>query len=90
MVIAPPIISTSFSQLKNDSGFFLIEEDIFSTQDKEFLSLLEQLQNANISNNINSTTRHPMASIPEKNTVPLESRQNISPSFAYHKYGVTS
>ena len=31
-----------------------------------------------------------MASIPEKNTVPLESRQNISPSFAYRRYGVTS
>ena len=30
----PPIISTNSSQLKNDSGFSLIEEDIFSTQDK--------------------------------------------------------
>ena len=35
----PPIISTNSSQLKNDSGFSLIEEDIFSTQDKEFLSV---------------------------------------------------
>ena len=30
----PPIISTNSSQLKNDSGFSLIEEDIFSTQDR--------------------------------------------------------
>ena len=46
----PPIISTNSSQLKNDSGFSLIEEDIFSTQDKEFLSVLEELQTAYVSN----------------------------------------
>ena len=40
---APPIISTNFRQLKNDSGFSPIEENIFSTQDKEFLSVLEEL-----------------------------------------------
>ena len=55
----PPIISTNSSQLKNDSGFSLIEEDIFSTQDKEFLSVLEELKNVSVSNNIDSTTRHP-------------------------------
>ena len=36
-----PIISTNSSQLKNDSGFSPIEENMFSTQDKEFLSVLE-------------------------------------------------
>ena len=60
----PPIISTNSSQLKNDPGFSLIEGDIFSTQNKEFLSVLEELQNANFSNNIYSTTRHPTACTP--------------------------
>ena len=86
----PPIISTNSSQLKNDSGFSLIQEDILSTQDKEFLSVCEELQTANVSNNIDSTTRHPTACTPQEKTVPLESRQNINTSFAYPRYGVTS
>ena len=86
----PPIISTNSSQLKNDSGFSLIEEDIFSTQDKEFLSVLEELQTANVSNNFESITRHPTACTPQEKAVPLESRQNTNTSFAYPRYGVTS
>ena len=86
----PPNIFTNSSQLKNDSGFSPIEENIFSTQDKEFLSVLEELQNANVSNNIYLTTRHPTACTPAKNTVPLELAQNINTSFAYPRYGVTS
>ena len=86
----PPIISTNSSQLKNDSSFSPIEENIFSTQDKEFLSVLEEFQNAIVSKNIDSTTRHPTACTPGENTVPLESAQNINSSFAYPRYGVTS
>ena len=86
----PPINSTNSSQLKNDSRFSPIEEDIFSTQDKEFLPVLEKLQNANVSNNIDSTTRYPTACTPDENTVPLDSRQNKNTSFAYPRYGVTS
>ena len=86
----PPIISTNYSQLKNDSGFSLVEEDIFSTQDKEFLSVLEELQSANVSNNIDTITRHPTACTAQEKAVPLESRQNINTSFAYPRYGVTS
>ena len=86
----PPNISTNSSQLKNDSGFSPIEENIFSTQDKEFLSVLEELQNAKVSNNIDATTRHPTACTPGKNTVPLGSAQDINTSFAYPRYGVTS
>ena len=86
----PPNISTNSSQLKNDSGFSPIEENIFSTQDKEFLSVLEELQNANVSNNTDLTTRHPTACTPAKNTVTLEFAQNINTSFAYPRYGVTS
>ena len=55
-----------------------------------FLSVFEKLQNANVSNNIDSTTRYPTAYTPEGNTVPLESRQTINTSFAYPRYGVTS
>ena len=77
-------------QSKSDSGFSLIEEDIFSTQDKEFLSVLEELQTANVSNNIDSITRHPTACTPQEKAVRLESRQNITTSFAYPRYGVTS
>ena len=60
-----PIISIISSQLKNDSGFSLIEEDIFSTRNNEFLLVLEELQNANVSNNIDSTTRHRTACTPQ-------------------------
>ena len=85
----PPNISTNSSQLKNDSGFSPIEENIFSTQDKEFLSVLEELQNANVSNNIDSTTRHHTTCTPGENKVPLESAQNINTSFECPRYGVT-
>ena len=84
-LLSPPI-----PQLQNDSGFAPIEEDRLSTQDKEFLSVLEKLQNANASNNIDSTTRDPTAWTPEENAVPLDSRQNINTSFAYPRYGVLS
>ena len=51
---------------------------------------MEELQTANVSNNINSATRHPMACTPGENTVPLESAQNINNSFACPRYGVRS
>ena len=69
---------------------FEIEENIFSTQDKEFLPVLEKLSNTNDSSNTDSTTRHPMAWTPVENTVPFESAQNINTSFAYRRYGVRS
>ena len=84
------LFCTNSSQLKNDFGFSLIVDDIFSTQDKEFLTVLEKLQNANVSNSIDSTTRHSTAFIPQEKAVPLESRQNINTSFAYPRYGITS
>ena len=62
-------ISTNSSPLQNGPGFPLTKKDIFSTQGKEFLSVLEELQNANVFNSINSTTRHPTACTPEENTV---------------------
>ena len=98
----PPIISTNCPQLNNDSGLSLIEEDIFSTQDKTFLPVLEEFQNANVSNNIDSTTRHPPACTPPRKSSLQryfffllcasrgKSRQNINTSFAYSTYGVTS
>ena len=49
-----------------------------------------QLQNASVSNNVDSTTRHPTACTPQEKTIPLESRQNINTSFAYSIHSVTS
>ena len=51
---------------------------------------MEELQTTNVSNNIDSTTRHPTACTPGENTVPLESAQNINTSFACPRYGVRS
>ena len=51
---------------------------------------MEELQNANVYNNIDSTNRHPTTCTPAENTVPSESAQNFNTSFAYPKYGVTS
>ena len=49
-----------------------------------------QLQNANVSNNNDSTARHHIACTPQEKTMPLESRQNTNTSFAYSIYSVTS
>ena len=46
---SPPRICNSTSQTKNDSSSTLIEQNIFSTQDKELLLILEELQGASIS-----------------------------------------
>ena len=86
-LLFPPI---PFNQKMTDSGFSPMEENIFSTEDKEFLLALEELQNANVSNNIDSTTRHLTACSPGENTIPLESGQNKNTSFAYPRYGVRS
>ena len=61
-----------------------------SKQDKEFLLVLEELQNAYISNSIDSTTRYPTAGTRQGKKVPLESLENVNTSFAYPRYGVTS
>ena len=42
--ISPPRICTNTVQTKNDSSSTLIEENIFPAQDKELLSILEELQ----------------------------------------------
>ena len=65
--------TTNSLPIKNDSGFSLIEKDIFSIQDKVFLSVLEELQNANVYNNIDSNTRHPTACIPQEKAIFIES-----------------
>ena len=41
---SPPRICTNTAQTKNDSSSTLIEENIFPAQDKELLSILEELQ----------------------------------------------
>ena len=46
---SPPRICNSTAQTKNDSSSTLIEQNIFSTQDKELLLILEELQGASIS-----------------------------------------
>ena len=51
---------------------------------------MEELQNGNVSNNIDSTTKHPTACTPQQKEVPLAYRQNINTSFAYPRCGVTS
>ena len=51
---------------------------------------MEELQNVNVSNNIDSATKHPTACTSKKKAVPLEFRQIINTSFAYPRYGVTN
>ena len=61
---SPPRICTNTAQTKNDSSSTLIKENIFSTQDKEFLSILEELQGASISEDIDQLARHPSVCSP--------------------------
>ena len=84
------IYTCNYSQLKNEPNFSQIEKDIFSAPGKEFLLVFEELQNANISNNIDSTTGHPPACTQKEKAVLLESRENINTSSAYSSCGVTS
>ena len=62
---SPPRICTNTAQTKNDSSSTLIEENIFSTQDKELLSILDELQGASIYEDIDQLARHPSACSPQ-------------------------
>ena len=42
--ISPPEICTNSSQMRNDSAFNASGEDIFTSQDKEYLLLEEEIQ----------------------------------------------
>ena len=54
-----PRICTNTAQTKNDSSSTLIEENIFSKQDKQLLSILEELQGVSIYEDIDQLARHP-------------------------------
>ena len=56
---SPTRIGTNTAQTKNDSSSNLIEENIFSSQDKELPSILEELQGASIYEDIDQLDRHP-------------------------------
>ena len=55
---SPTRICTNTAQTKNDSSSILMEGNIFSTQNKELLSSVEELQGASISEDIDQLVRH--------------------------------
>ena len=58
-------ICTNTNQTKNNSSSTLVEANILSTQDKELLLILEELQGASISEDIDLLARHPSACSPQ-------------------------
>ena len=57
--ISPPEICTNSSQMRNDSAFNASGEDIFTSQDKEYLLLLEEIQNSSTCQKLEEDARLP-------------------------------
>ena len=87
---SPLRICTTTSQTKNDSSSTLIEENSFSTQGEEFLSFLEELQGASISEEINQLARHPSACSPQDISINHQHPKSSNNSFSNFKIGVTN
>ena len=85
-----PRICTNTAQTKNASGSTLTEENIFSTQDKELLSILEELQGASISEDIDQLVRHPSAYSPQNISINHQDPKSSNHSFSNSKIGVTN
>ena len=87
---SPPRICTNTAQTKNDSSSTSIEENIFSTQDKELLSILEELQSASISEDIDHLARHLSACSPQDISIYHQHPKSSNHSFSNSKIGVTN
>ena len=87
---SPPRICTNTAQTKNDSSSTLTEENISSTQDKELLSILEGLQGASISEDIDQLARNPPACSPQDISINHQHPKSSNHSFSNCKIGVTN
>ena len=87
---SPPRICTNTAQTKNDSSSTLIEENIFHTQDKELLSILEELQSASISEDIDQVDSHPPACSVQDISINHQHPNSSNHSFHNSKIGVTN
>ena len=87
---SPPRICTNTAQTKNNSSSTLIEKKIFSTQDKELLSILEELQGASISEDIDQLARHPSACSPQDIFINHQHPESSNHCFSNYKIGVTN
>ena len=87
---SPPRICTNTAQTKNNSSSTLIEDKIFSTQDKELLSILEVLQRVSISENIDQLARHSSACSEQDIFINHQHPKSSNRSFRNSKIGVTN
>ena len=87
---SPPRICTNTAQTKNDFSSTLIEENTFCTHDKDLLSILEELQGASISEDIDQLARHPSACSSQNISISHEHLMSSNHSFSNSKIGVTN
>ena len=87
---SPPRICTNTAQTKNDSSSTLIEENIFHTKDKELLSILEELQSASISEDIDQVDSHLPACSAQDISINHQHPNSSNHSFHNSKTGITN
>ena len=83
-------ICTNTNQTKNNSSSTLVEANILSTQNKELLLILEELQGASISEDIDLLARHPSACSPQDISINHQHPNSSNYSFSNSKIGVTN
>ena len=87
---SPPRTCTNTVQTKNDFRSTLIEEKIFSTQDKKLFSILKELQGASIFEDLDQLARHHSACSPQDISINNQYPKSSSDSFSNSKIGVTN
>ena len=86
--ISPPEICTNSSQMRNDSAFNASGEDIFTSQDKEYLLLLEEIQNS--CQKLEEDTRFPHVCPSKAKSPNFLNQKHCNGNFSQHKAGVTN
>ena len=88
--IFPPKICTNSSQMRNDLAFNGSGEDIFTSQDKEYLSSLEEIQNSNTCQKLEDDARLSQVCSSQANAPNFITEEHWNGNFSQHKAGVTN
>ena len=76
--------------MKNDSTFNASGEDIFTSQDKEYLLLLEEMQNSNTCQKLEEDARLPHVCSSQANVPNFITEQHRNETSSQCKAGVTN
>ena len=86
--ISPSEICANSSQIRNDSACNASGEDKFTSQDKEYLLLLEEIQNSSICQKLEEDVGLPHVCLSQTNVPNFVTEQHLNRNYSQKKAGV--